>query len=54
MKKLLVKYEYNNKDKSVSNLYCYKILSSTLINDYKKRSNVKELLNVKDTDLSSK
>ena len=54
MKKLLVKYEYNNKDKSVSNLFCYKILSSTLINDYKKRSNVKELLNVKDTDLSSK
>ena len=53
LKKLLVKYEYNNKDKSVSNLLCYKVLSSTLINDFKKRFNIKELLKLKDNEMSS-
>ena len=50
MKKLLVKYEYNNKDKSNDNNLCFKVLRGALVNDYKKRLNIKDLMKIKDNN----
>ena len=49
MKKLLVKYEYN-KDKSNDDNLCFKVLRGTLVNDFKKRLNIKDLMKIKDND----
>ena len=50
MKKLLAKYEYNNKDKSHDDNLCFKVLRGTLLNDFKKRLNIKDLMKIKDND----
>ena len=53
MKKLIVKYEYkvnNENDKIVGNesFFFNKILTHTLINDYRKRVNILELMKYKE------
>ena len=51
MKKLIIKYDYkndNNKDIGNENTFYNKILTHTLVNDFRKRFNVIELMKYKD------
>ena len=51
MKKLIIKYDFkndNNKDNGSDNIFYNKILIHTLVNDYRKRFNIIELMKYKD------
>ena len=49
MKQLIVKYEYKNDDDNGGDNFFYKkILSHTLVNDFRKRANVLELMKYKE------
>ena len=49
MKQLIVKYEYKNDDDNGGDNFFYKkILSHTLVNDFRKRANILELMKYKE------